>query len=147
SKQKVLVTGWSDGASMMPVDLNGDGQIDLILSQRGYQEPEKGRARVYLNDGKGNFTDSTKDCGLNEENFQIMGVGDFHNSGSLDLICLEHGKVTVYLNDGKAHFTKVENAVTGMEKANRPGEANWGMAVSVDLDNDGIPDVMMNGRS
>ncbi len=77
-----------------------------------------------------------------------MGVGDFNHDGALDLICLENGKfVTVYLNDGKGHFRKPPAAVTGLEKASRPLEANWGMAVTVDLDNDGIPDVIMNGRN
>jgi len=52
----------------------------------------------------------------------------------------------VYLNDGKGNFTKLEGAVGGMQEATKPIYANWGMAVTVDLDNDGIPDVLMNGR-
>lgn len=148
TKKALFSTGWKDGTSMVPVDLNGDGQIDLIMSMRGYEEEKIGRSRIYLNDGKGNFADATTACGLNENGLQIMGVGDFNNDGSLDLICLEQGKTTtVYLNDGKAHFTKLEDAVSGMEKATRPVYANWGMAVAVDLDNDGICDVLMNGRN
>lgn len=148
TKKALLSTGWKDGSSMLPVDLNGDGQIDLIMSMRGYEEEHTGRSRIFLNDGKMNFTDTTKDCGLVEAGLQIMGVGDFNRDGSLDLICLERGReVTVYLNDGKGKFTKLPGAVTGMEKASRPIYANWGMAVMVDLDNDGIPDVIMNGRN
>ncbi|MGD0896288.1 MAG: CRTAC1 family protein [Thermoguttaceae bacterium] len=144
----LLSTGWKDGVSMLPVDLNGDGQIDLIMSMRGYEEEHTGRSRVYLNDGKMHFTDATKACGLAEAGLQIMGVGDFNHDGSLDLICLEQGRdVTVYLNDGKGKFTKLPGAVTGMDRASRPIYANWGMAVTVDLDNDGIPDVIMNGRN
>ena len=116
--------------------------------KRGYDEDKTGRCRIYLNDGKMNFTDATKECGLDDAGLQIMGVGDFRHTGALDLICLENGRdTTVYLNDGKGHFTKLPGAVTGLEKANRPAEANWGMAVMTDLDNDGIPDVMMNGRN
>jgi hypothetical protein len=147
-KKTLISSDWKDGPGIIPVDLNGDGYIDLIVSKRGYDEDKTGRCRIFLNDGKGGFTDATAACGLDEAGLQIMGVGDFNRDGALDLICLENGKtVTVYLNDGKAHFSKVPAAVAGLEKASRPGEANWGMAVAVDLDNDGIPDVIMNGRS
>lgn len=61
--------------------------------------------------------------------------------------CLEHGQVEVYLNDGRAHFKKLPGAVTGMEGIRKPTYANWGLAVVTDLDNDGIPDVLMNGRN
>ncbi len=148
TKKPLLSTGWKDGPSMLPADLNGDGQVDMIMSMRGYEEEHTGRTRVFLNDGQMNFTESTKACGLSEGGLQIMGVGDFNRDGALDLICLENGKsVTVYINDGKANFTKLPDAVTGMEKATRPGDANWGLAVMTDLDNDGIGDVLMNGRS
>ena len=149
---KVLIsTGWKDGPSMIPVDLNGDGYIDLIVSMRGYEEERLGRTRIFLNDarkdGQISFTDCTQQCGLNEAAFQVMGVGDFNADGALDLICLEGGKtIGVYLNDGKGHFTKLADAVSGMQEATRPADANWGMAVTVDIDNDGIPDVLMNGR-
>ena len=76
------------------------------------------------------------------------GRGHFNQDGSLDLICLERGReITVYLNNGKGKFTRLPGAVSGMEKATRPVYANWGMAVTVDLDNDSIPNVIMNGRN
>ena len=148
TQQALLHAGWKDGASMLPVDLNGDGQMDLIVSMRGYEEERTGRSRIYLNHGRMHFADATKDCGLDEAGLQIMGIGDFNADGSPDLICLERGReVTVYLNDGKSKFTKVPGAVEGTERATRPIDANWGMAVTVDLDNDSIPDVILNGRN
>lgn len=151
TKKVLLSTKWKDGPSMIPVDLNGDGFIDLIMSMRGYEEEKTGRSRIFLNDarkdGTVGFTESTKACGLSEEGLQILGVGEFNADGATDLICLEGGKtVTVYLNDGKGKFTKLEGAISGMQAAGRPVDANWGLAVTVDIDNDGIPDVLMNGR-
>ena len=149
--QILASTKWKDGPSMIPVDLNGDGYIDLIVSMRGYEEERLGRTRIFLNDaasgGKISFTESTTAGGLNEQAFQVMGLGDFNCDGAVDLVCLENGKtLAIYFNDGKGKFTRLENAISGMEKATRPADANWGMAVTVDLDNDGIPDLLVNGR-
>lgn len=141
------VPSWKENHAI-PVDLNGDGFIDLVVTVRGYIEEGKGRSRIMPNDGKGGFTDATKESGLFEEAMMIQGVGDVNGDGAPDLLCLENGKeLTVYLNDGKGKFTKLPNAVSGMEGASHPHYANWGLAVVVDLDNDGIPDALVNGRN
>jgi hypothetical protein len=75
-------------------------------------------------------------------------VGDVNQDGALDLICLDHGMtVEIYLNDGAGHFTRLPNAISGMEQARRPTYSNWGIAVVTDIDNDGMPDILMNGRN
>ncbi|HEX8913426.1 MAG TPA: CRTAC1 family protein [Humisphaera sp.] len=135
-------------SSAIPVDLDGDGFVDFVVKQCGYHDEKTGHARVMMNDGKGAFVDRTADCGLAEDGIVIQGVGDVNQDGSVDLICLERGKeVAVYLNDGKAHFKKLEGAVSGLETVRKPIYANWGLAVVTDFDNDGVPDVLMNGRN
>jgi hypothetical protein len=134
-------------ASAIPVDLDGDGYIDFVMKQCGYNDEHEGHSRIMMNDGHGNFTDHTADCGLPESGVVIQGVGDVNQDGSVDLICLEHGNVAIYLNDGKAHFKKLQNAVTGMEREHKPTYANWGLAVMTEFDNDGIPDLLINGRN
>jgi len=134
--------------SALPVDLNGDGFIDLVLKQCGYNAEHAGRSQVLLNDGKMKFFNATEASGLPEEGLVIQGVGDVNQDGALDLICLDHGKtVEIYLNDGAGHFTRLPNAVSGMEQARRPTYANWGLAVVTDFDNDGVADILMNGRN
>ncbi len=134
--------------SALPVDLNGDGFIDLVLKQCGYNAEHTGRCQILLNDGKMKFSNTTEASGLPEEGLVIQGVGDVNQDGALDLICLDHGKtVEIYLNDGAGHFSQLPNAVSGMEQARRPSYANWGLAVVTDFDNDGVADILMNGRN
>ena len=134
--------------SAWPVDLNGDGWIDLVLKQSGYHAEKTGMCRVLLNDGKMMFSNATEACGLVEEGLVIQGVGDVNQDGSPDLICLDHGRtVEIYLNDGAGHFARLPEAVSGMQQAQRPTYANWGLAVVTDFDNDGVADILMNGRN
>ncbi len=134
--------------SALPVDLNGDGAIDLVLKQCGYNSEHAGKCRLLLNDGKMNFAAGTEAAGLVEDGFVIQGVGDVNQDGALDLIGLAHGQtVEIYLNDGAGHFTRLPDAVSGMQQAHKPTYANWGLAVVTDFDNDGVADILMNGRN
>ena len=135
-------------SSVIPVDIDGDGFIDFVVKQCGYHDEHTGHSSIMMNDGHGHFTDRTAECGLADDGIVIQGVGDVNQDGAVDLICLEHGKeVAIYLNDGKGHFKKLDGAITGMETVRKPIYANWGMAVVTDFDNDGIPDILMNGRN
>jgi hypothetical protein len=129
----------------LPVDIDGDGFIDL-LAEWGHSGYGKGHSRVYRNDGKGKFTDVTAACGLPGKDLAIKGVADVNQDGAPDLIVLEDMKPEIYLNDGKGKFTKKPDALAGMERATRPAYASWGVAVMTDLDNDGVPDLIWNGR-
>src|SRR5262249_44335028 len=60
---------------------------------------------------------------------------------------LEQKKPALYLNDGKGHFQKSDGALVGMEQASMPRYVSWGLAVVTDFDNDGIPDILWNGRN
>jgi len=145
--RKEFVEGLRE-TSALPVDLNGDGAIDLVLKQCGYHAEKTGMCRVLLNDGKMKFSKVTEVCGLVEDGLVIQGVGDVNQDGALDLICLDHGKaVEIYLNDGAGHFARLPDAVTGMEQARKPTYANWGLATVTDFDNDGVADILMNGRN
>ena len=47
----------------------------------GRYDYERGRSRVYLNDGKMNFADATQAAGLREDGLAIKGVGDVNEPG------------------------------------------------------------------
>lgn len=128
-------------------DLQGKGFIDLAVHWGRYDNP-KGQSRIFFNDGKANFTDATKDAGLStEDGFCIKGIGDVNQDGFPDLIVLENSKPEIYLNDGKGHFKKLDGAFAGFESATKPHYVSWGLAVVTDFDNDGVADIIWNGRN
>jgi hypothetical protein len=127
----------------IPVDVHGNGFLDLLVSQRGYNPTGR---KILRNDGKMNFQDVTKEAGLDPLAGSIHGCGDVNLDGHLDLICVEGRDVVIYLNDGKGRFTKGP-PIVGLDKARgKFTTTNWGGAIVVDFDNDGIPDILINGR-
>jgi RNA polymerase sigma factor (sigma-70 family) len=134
-------------AGAIPVDLDGDGQLELIARQTDHDVPA--RRKIFRCTGPLQWTDVTRQCGLSEEG-SVHGVGDLNQDGHPDLICVEGQEIVIYLNDGKGRFTRKADAVRGLERAScQPHKlwgARWGGAVVVDLDNDGIPDIIINGR-
>jgi hypothetical protein len=131
----------------LPVDIDGDGRIDLITEWGHYWAPE-GRSRIYRGDGQGGFSDVTATAGLPQQALSVKGVGDLNQDGAADLICIEtkteNRRLEVYLNDGQGRFTKREGSLVGGGRGiNAP---SWGVAVVTDFDNDGLPDILLNGR-
>jgi hypothetical protein len=132
--------------NMHPADFNGDGFIDLALHWGRYDN-ERGKSRVYFNDGWLGFSNATETTGLGEDGLAIKGVGDANQDGHLDLIVFENKQPELYLNDGKGKFTRKIKAFDGMKAASKPGYVSWGLAVVTDFDNDGVADIIWNGRN
>lgn len=101
------------------VDINNDGFKDIIVGTGGSEftgTSEKRQSRVYLNDGKGNFTrlaDAFKDIYATVSTLQAT---DFNGDGFVDLFMGVRSVPNAYgdtpnsyllQNDGKGHFTDV----------------------------------------
>jgi hypothetical protein len=140
-------TDSNDNASFLPADLDGDGKTDLIVLVGGNYDGTPGKTLFWHNNGNLTFTDVTASSGLPADGTIVKGVGDFDQDGHMDLIAIANKSMppVIYLNDGHGHFTLKPGAISGMASGSLD-YTSWGTAVTTDFDNDGIPDIIMDGK-
>ena len=86
--------GWTTGVTM--ADVNGDGWLDIYVSQLGSHEGVSGRNQLYINDadtsqGYPTFTERAAAFGLDQQTFATQAsFFDYDNDGDLDVYLLNH---------------------------------------------------------
>ena len=124
--------GFTNASAVALGDLDGDGDLDAFIanSSHGGANPAD---KVWLNDGKGVFSDSGQSLGAAYG--MAVALGDLDGDGDLDAFTgsWKEGP-RVWLNDGKGKF------VDSKVKLASPNSA--GVAIA-DLDNDGDLDVFV----
>jgi hypothetical protein len=148
--------GWDD-MGLLLFDADGDGDLDLYIAVGGYGHIPNGPAfvdKLYINDGKGNFTLDAQALPLNLTSKSCVRAIDYDHDGDLDLFVA--GRVSpwnypkavscaIYRNDtknGKVKFTDVTGTIA------KP-LINIGMvcdAIWTDFDNDGWQDLILAGE-
>jgi len=147
---------WED-MGLLLFDADADGDLDLYITSGGYENQPNTKAyqdKLYVNDGKGNFTmDSTTLTSNFTSKFCVRAI-DYDKDGDLDLFV--SGRVDpwsypkpvssfIFRNDSKdghIKFTDVTNEVAKDLK-------NIGLvcdALFTDFDNDGWPDLILAGE-
>ena len=134
-------------------DANGDGYPDLWVVSGGNEMPVNDISsadRLYINDGKGNFSFSPKAMPQLYENKSCVTVADIDHDGDLDVfvgfLCnpLRYGisqSSYLYINDGLGKFSVASERVMNI--------LNLGMVTSAsftDLNDDGWPDLVVAGE-
>ncbi len=140
-------------AAMTLFDANGDGFPDLYIASGGYHDltPDDARLqdRLYLNNGKGNFTKATLPAMRSSKSCVV--AGDVNRDGHPDLFV--GGRVIpgrypeipasyLLINDGKGHFTD-QTAQLGpdLAKIGLVTDAAW-----IDLNQDKQPELVVVGE-
>lgn len=119
-------------------DADADGDNDLFVGSGGNNEPprsERLQHRLYLNDGKGNFTKSKYVFAENSSNISVVIANDFDADGDEDLfvggrsMSFNYGTAaTSYIleNDGKGRFADVTKLKASLiEKLGMVTDAVW----------------------
>lgn len=114
-------------------DVDGNGSQDVLIcgADENYQE----QAKLYLNDGQGNFTEKTNMPFV--DNLPPVLFGDIDGNGTQDLLMAKDEYMTYYKNDGQGNFTEVGDLTN-------PGLRVYYAALA-DLDGNGSPDLVTTG--
>ena len=145
----------SEDTDALFFDCDGDGDEDLFVCSGGSEFSPNSTAlisRLYLNDGKGNFTRSPQvlPSPITFESAGCARASDYDGDGDLDLFVGVRVKPGSYgttcrsyllQNNGKGIFTDVTQSVApALLKAGMVTDAQW-----LDYDRDGKPDLAVTG--
>ena len=134
------------GFTSVFVDVDNDGKVDLLVSNDSTPN------YLYINRGDGTFKDASflSGFGLNQDGRETaamgLAVGDFQNSGLLDLYTgtFSDDYKPLYRNEGKGNFSEISPEM-GIASPTYPF-LTWSTEF-IDYDNDGWKDLLaINGH-
>ena len=150
---KYLIETMGSGAAVF--DDDNDGLLDIFLvngatvpdpAPKGFVPTKTGPAewnRLYHQRKDGTFEDVTEKAGLAGIGYGMgVAVGDYDNDGFEDLYVTAYGGNRLYHNNGNDTFTDVTQA-SGTGGVTTPGQTWSTSAAWVDLDNDGLLDLVV----
>jgi hypothetical protein len=135
------------------LDANNDGFLDLYVVSGGNEYGDGNPAlldQLYLNDGKGNFTQSLNTIPKIYKNKSCVTVADFDKDGDMDLFVGGLADAKKYgipqnsyllVNDGKGFFTKADLSTIQLDSLGIVTTATF-----ADLNKDGWPDLVVSGE-
>lgn len=131
------IEGTSRG-SASAADVDGDGHVDLLVTG---ENGNAWSATLYLGNGDGSFVRA--EAGLTGVLESSSAIGDVDRDGHPDLLITgrtEDGShaATLYLGEGAGEFTVAEADLNGVDT---------GSSAIRDVDGDGVPDIVITGRS
>ncbi|MCX6206660.1 MAG: VCBS repeat-containing protein [Bacteroidetes bacterium] len=142
-----------EGTTSLFFDCDGDGDLDLFVGAGGDRQIPNNKLmlnHLYINDGKGNFTNQENAFAITNANTGVALAIDIDHDGDLDLFVgsrnypYRYGTNPpsyIFLNDGKGHFVDATSKIA-------PTFSNLGMitdAVWADVTGDGKEELIIVG--
>jgi hypothetical protein len=138
---------------MVLFDLDNDGDLDLYMvsgSSEFLPDAEEYVDRVYLNDGKGNFSRSEGSIESFKASGSVVRVADFDGDGWLDVFVGGRTPIGQYpFPDQSVLLKNNQGKLEDVTDLLAPGLRQVGMvtdAIWTDVDNDGLQDLMVVGE-
>ncbi len=136
-------------------DANGDGALDLYVCSGGYgnftPQDLSLQDRLYINDGKGNFTKKINALPVMLTSTSCAKPADINGDGHIDLFVggrvipgryPETPESYILINDGSGNFKNmVQDIAPQLQKAGMVTDAAW-----IDLNNDKVLDLIVVGE-
>jgi len=130
-------------------DADNDGDLDLMIGSGGNEvgKENNNKTRLYLNDGKGNFSRSSNNIPSNFNNISVIAPIDFDDDGDIDVFVGSRSVVGTYgvnpehvflENNGDGTFTNaIERIAYATKDAGMVTDAKW-----IDIDGDSKKDLV-----
>jgi len=102
---------WKTGVTM--ADVNGDGLLDIYVSEVGDYKSFHGRNELFINNGHLRFTEKAHDYGLDITGFNTQALFfDYDHDGDLDMFLVNHAvhSTDTYVDSSARH---VKNEASG----------------------------------
>lgn len=134
-------------------DANGDKKPDLLVISGGNEAPANSHAledRLYINDGRGHFTNPNHSFVQQYENKSCVAVADIDNDGDQDFFIGNLASPTafglpktsyLYINDGSGNFSLAGTNIMSLRSVGMVTTAAF-----TDLNNDGWQDLIVTGE-
>lgn len=103
-------------------DFNNDGNVDIVVFRLNWTTNPNAPIQILVGDGKGNFTDGTKNIFKNSvpiTNYVARSlIADFNNDGASDILAIDSGidvqpfsggQNKLYLSDGNGQLIDQTN--------------------------------------